>query len=58
MANLCFIALEDKKVPSTSNSSYYNDDELDYDDGENKRALLWANLFWNEKNLLSKKKIY
>ena len=35
VANLCFITLEDKELPFTSNSSYCDDDEFNCDDDDN-----------------------
>ena len=59
MANLFFMALEDKEVPSISYSSYYDDDELDCDDDDDDYDSSIVNkLILKCKNLLSKKKFY
>ena len=56
VANICFMALEDKEVPSTSNSSCCDDDELDYDDDD--ESSIMSKLVLKCKNLLLKKRFY
>ena len=55
MANLCFMALEDKnKVPSISKSSC--DDYCEYDDDD--ESSIVSKLMLKCKSLLSKMKLY
>ena len=49
------MALEDKEVPSTSNSFYCDDDELDCnnDDNDDDESSIMSKLILKCKNLLS-----
>ena len=47
------MALENKEVPSTSNSSYCDDDVLDYYDDD--ESSIMSNLVLKYENFISKK---
>ena len=47
------MAFENKEVPSSSNSSYCDYDELDYDDDDNNESSIVSKLVLKYENLVS-----